>query len=161
MLKNGGTSSCPKKNSALSYVRLKTELHKGLQERALMDYSKIARRLRDKVTRFSGELCKGLGKTATRFVTESVYGILVSQSVVLTKMGRTLENDVPLKKIEERFCRQLAKPVCGITSNTPCYLRLQLLLSRILCWYLIPVIFKRSMPSRWSIWLMCEMVVMM
>jgi len=25
-------------------------------------------------------------------------------------MGRTLENDVPLKKIEERFCRQLAKP---------------------------------------------------
>jgi len=75
-----------------------------------MDYSKIARRLRGKVSRFSGELCKGFGKTATRFVTESVYGILVSQSVVLTKMGRTLENDVPLKKIEERFCRQLAKP---------------------------------------------------
>jgi len=76
-----------------------------------MDYSKIARRLRDKVTRFSGVLCQGLGKTATRFVTEAVYGILVSQSVVLTKMGRTLENDVALKKIEERFCRQLAKPI--------------------------------------------------
>ena len=76
-----------------------------------MDYSKVARRLREKVTKFSGELCEGLGKTATRFVTESVYGILVSQSVVLTKMGRTLENDVSLKKIEERFCRQLAKPV--------------------------------------------------
>ena len=91
-------------------VLLKTELHKGLKERALMDYSKIARKLREKVTRFSGELCEGLGKTATRFVTEAVYGILVSQSVVLTKMGRTLENDVPLKKIEERFCRQLAKP---------------------------------------------------
>ena len=75
-----------------------------------MDYSKLARRLREKVTRFSGELCQGLGKTATRFVTESVYGILVSQSVVLTRMGRTLENDVALKKIEERFCRQLAKP---------------------------------------------------
>ena len=91
-------------------VLLKTELHKGLKERALMDYSKIAKKLREKVTRFSGELCEGLGKTATRFVTEAVYGILVSQSVVLTKMGRTLENDVPLKKIEERFCRQLAKP---------------------------------------------------
>jgi len=75
-----------------------------------MDNSKIARKLREKVTRFSGELCKGLGKTATRFVTESVYGILVSQSVVLTKMGRTLEKDVSLRKIEERFCRQLAKP---------------------------------------------------
>ena len=75
-----------------------------------MDYSKIARRLREKVTKFSGELCEGLGKTATRFVTESVYGILVSQSVVLTKIGRTLEKDVRLKKIEERFCRQLGKP---------------------------------------------------
>lgn len=75
-----------------------------------MDNSKIARRLRDKVSRFSGELCQGLGKTATRFVTESMYGILASQSVVLTRMGRTLENDVALKKIEERFCRQLAKP---------------------------------------------------
>ena len=111
MLKNGGTSCCYKKDSALSYVRLKTELNKGLKERALMDYSKIARKLREKVTKFSGELCEGLGKTATRFVTEAVYGILVSQSVVLTKMGRTLENDVPLKKIEERFCRQLAKPI--------------------------------------------------
>lgn len=75
-----------------------------------MDYSKIARQLREKATRFSGELCTGMGKTATRFVTESVYGILASQSVVLTRMGRTLENDVALKKIEERFCRQLAKP---------------------------------------------------
>jgi len=110
LLKNGGTSDCPKKDSALSYVRLKTELYKGLKERALMDNSKIARKLREKVTRFSGELYNGLGKTATRFVTEAVYGILVSQSVVLTKMGRTLENDVPLRKIEERFCRQLAKP---------------------------------------------------
>jgi len=71
-------------------VSSQTELCKGLKERALMDYNKIARRLREKVTRFSGELCKGLGKTATRFVTESVYGILVSQSVILTKIGRTL-----------------------------------------------------------------------
>ncbi len=91
-------------------VPRKTELYKGLKERSLVDYSKVARKLREKVTRFSGELCQELGKTATRFVTESVHGILVSQSVVLTKMGRTLENDVHLKKIEERFCRQLAKP---------------------------------------------------
>ena len=96
-------------------VLQKTESYKGLIERALMDYSKIARRLREKVTRFSGELCTGLGKTATRFITESVYGILVSQSVVVTKMGRTLENDVALKKIEESFCRQLAKPALWST----------------------------------------------
>ncbi len=63
MLKNGGTSCCYKKDSALSYVRLKTELNKGLKERALMDYSKIARKLREKVTRFSGELCEGCAKS--------------------------------------------------------------------------------------------------
>lgn len=74
-----------------------------------MDFSKIASRLRGKVVRFSGELCGRLGKTASRFVVEAVYGILTSQSVMLTKIGRTLEEDVPLKKIEERFCRQLGK----------------------------------------------------
>ncbi len=111
MQKTGVLRVAIKRIAPYPMVLLKTESCKGLQERALMDYSKIARRLRDKVTRFSGELCKDFGKTATRFVTESVYGILVSQSVVLTKMGRTLEKDVALKKIEERFCRQLAKPV--------------------------------------------------
>jgi hypothetical protein len=75
-----------------------------------MDFTKIASRLRAKVARFSGELSKRLGKTATRFVTEAVYGIMASQSVLLTEIGRTLDEDVSLKKIEERFCRQLGKP---------------------------------------------------
>ena len=74
-----------------------------------MDFTKVARRLREKVTRFSGELCARLGKTATRFVTEVIYGMMVGQSVLLTQIGRTLEDDVSLKKIEERFCRQLGK----------------------------------------------------
>jgi len=80
---------------------------------------------REKLTRFSGELCGRRGKTASRFVVGAVYGIISSQSVMLTEMGRSLsvcpgkgslreipsgEEDVSLKKIEERFCRQLAKP---------------------------------------------------
>jgi hypothetical protein len=74
-----------------------------------MDFTKVARRLREKVTRFSGELCARLGKTAVRFVTEAIYGMMVGQSVLLTQIGRSLEDDVSLKKIEERFCRQLGK----------------------------------------------------
>ena len=74
-----------------------------------MDFTKVARRLREKVVLFSGELCDRLGKTASRFVTEAVYGMMVNQSVLLTEMGRTLEDDVSLKKIEERFCRHLGK----------------------------------------------------
>lgn len=49
-------------------------------------------------------------KTAQRFVGESIYGMLCSQSVMLTEIERTLQSTVSLKKIEERFCRQLQKP---------------------------------------------------
>ncbi len=33
----------------------------------------------------------------------------IPQSVMHTEIGRSLETEVPLKKIEERFCRQLKK----------------------------------------------------
>lgn len=65
-----------------------------------MDYSRMARKLREKIARFSGELSKGLPKTAIRFVQEMVYGIQASQSVVLTKIGRTLEEPISIKKGE-------------------------------------------------------------
>ncbi|MBN4049685.1 hypothetical protein JYT36_00495 [Bacteroidales bacterium AH-315-N07] len=74
-----------------------------------MKFSKIANKLRGKISKFSGELSNKLDKTAGRFINEALYGILSNQSVMLTEIGRSLETDVPLKKIEERFCRQLAK----------------------------------------------------
>jgi hypothetical protein len=79
------------------------------EEELKMDFSLIARRLREKIVRISGELSKKLDKTARRFVSEAVYGILSSQTVLLTDLGRSLEGDVKLKKIIERFCRQLGK----------------------------------------------------
>ena len=159
MLKNGVLRIAIKRIAPYPMVLPKTETCKGLQERALMDYSKLARKLREKVTRFSGELCQGLGKTATRFVTESVYGILVSQSVVLTKMGRTLENDVSLKKIEERFCRQLAKPALwsklqnDLLSHASSRIKDNTLL------VLDPSDIQKSMPEKWSTWHMSMMAV--
>ncbi len=74
-----------------------------------MNYSKLASKLRSKLAKFSGYVSKGLDKSATRFIREACYGILSSQSVLLTEMGRSLETKVLLKKIEERFCRQLHK----------------------------------------------------
>ena len=74
-----------------------------------MDFSLISRRLRDKIAQISGELSRKLDKTARRFVIEMVYGILSSQSVLLTEIGRSLEEDVKLKKRVERFCRHLGK----------------------------------------------------
>lgn len=78
-----------------------------------MDYSRMARKLRDKIAAFSGELSRGLPKTAERFVQEMVYGIQASQSVVLTKIGRTLEESISIKKVEERLSRQLLRRGMG------------------------------------------------
>ena len=78
-----------------------------------MNFSHLATKLRNKITRFSGILSDGLDKTARRFLQEAIYGILASQSVMLTDIGRQLESYVSLKKIEERFSRQLKKPAIG------------------------------------------------
>ena len=75
-----------------------------------MNFSHLANKLRCKVTKFSGILSRGLDKTARRFVQEAIYGIIASESVMLTEIGRQLENRVSLKKTEERFSRQLIKP---------------------------------------------------
>jgi hypothetical protein len=78
-----------------------------------MDYSRMARKLREKIMGFSGELSRGLPKVAERFVGEMVYGIQASRSVVLTKIGRRLEESVSLKKVEERLSRQLLRRGMG------------------------------------------------
>jgi hypothetical protein len=75
-----------------------------------MQYSQLASKLRGKINEFSGYVSTHLDKTARRFVGEAIYGILYSQSVMLTEIGRSLQTEVPLKKIEDRFCRQLIKP---------------------------------------------------
>ena len=59
-----------------------------------MDYSRVAKNLREKIVKFSGELSEGLPKVAGRFVREMLYGIQTSQSVVLTKVARTLEEPI-------------------------------------------------------------------
>ncbi len=74
-----------------------------------MNYSKLASKLRTKISKFSGYVSVDLDKTAKRFVNEAIYGIMHSQSVLLTEIGRSLETNVPLKMIEKRFCRQLKK----------------------------------------------------
>jgi hypothetical protein len=78
--------------------------------RTLMYYSKIALKLQIKISDFSGYVSSKMDKTLGRFLREAVYGIITSQSVMLTEIGRALPSNVSLKKIEERFCRQLIKP---------------------------------------------------
>lgn len=80
-----------------------------------MDYSRVARKLREKIAGFSGEVSKGLPKVAQRFVNEMLYGIQASQSVVLTKIARTLEEEISIKKVQGRLSRQLGRQELGRT----------------------------------------------
>ena len=74
-----------------------------------MNSTRVARNLRARIGRFSGDLSKGLCKAAQRFVSEMGYGIQASQSVMLTEIGRTLEEDISLRKTEWRLSRNLQR----------------------------------------------------
>jgi hypothetical protein len=54
-----------------------------------------------------------LPKVAGLFIAEMVYRIQASQSVVLTKVARLLEEPITVKKVEERLSRQLLRPGLG------------------------------------------------
>lgn len=74
-----------------------------------MKATKVAGKLRVRIGRFSRDLSKGLCLPAQRFVSEMVYGIQASQSVMLTEIGRTLEEKIPLRKTEDRLSRNLQR----------------------------------------------------
>jgi hypothetical protein len=75
-----------------------------------MNSSRVARNLRVRIGRFSGDLSNGLSKPAGRFVGEMVYGILASESVMLTDVSRRLEENIELRKTHGRLSRNLQRP---------------------------------------------------
>lgn len=75
-----------------------------------MNSSKVAHNLRKRIARFSGNVSDGLCLRAQRFVEDMLYGIQASQSVLLSEVGRTLEEPIALIKTEERLSRNLQRP---------------------------------------------------
>lgn len=75
-----------------------------------MNSSKVAHNLRNRIGRFSGNVSEGLCLRAQRFVGDMLYGIQASQSVLLSKVGRTLDEGIALIKTEERLSRNLQRP---------------------------------------------------
>lgn len=73
----------------------------------------IGNKVRQQIHTFSGELCKGMGKVASRFVEETVFGLSASGSVRLTEIGRSLEEGIPLHATHKRLSRNLADPTLG------------------------------------------------
>lgn len=75
-----------------------------------MDYAKIARKLREQMVRFSGELSAGCPKVVRRFIAEMVFGIQARGSVRLTEVARALSEPIAIKKTEWRLSRALSRP---------------------------------------------------
>jgi len=78
-----------------------------------MDDSTTARRLREQIAKFSGVLSRGMGKVASRFLREMVYGIQASESVKLSEIARALHEEIAVKKTHERLVRQLGREGLG------------------------------------------------
>ena len=80
-----------------------------------MIIAQSATRLREQMAHFSGNLSRGLSKPARRLVEEAIYGIQARQSVHLTEIARSLEEQIPLIKTENRLSRNLRRPGLRVT----------------------------------------------
>lgn len=72
-----------------------------------MHDSKIRSRLKAQLTKFCSELCVGLSKPLTGFVSQMLFGIQSSQDVKLSNICRCLQEKIPLIRTEKRLSRNL------------------------------------------------------
>jgi hypothetical protein len=72
-----------------------------------MQDSKLRARLKAQLTKFSSELCAGLSRPIEKFVNQMLFGIQASQDVKLSNIARSLKEDIPLIKTEDRLSRNL------------------------------------------------------
>ncbi|MBK5273120.1 MAG: hypothetical protein JJE22_19135 [Bacteroidia bacterium] len=66
-------------------------------------------RFKAQLSKFSGIISKPFCKTTRRFFREMLYGIQASQDVKLSNIGRSLLEEIPLIKTEDRLSRNLSK----------------------------------------------------
>ena len=72
-----------------------------------MQHSKIRSRLKAQLTKFAAQLTVGLSKPLRNFVGEMLFGIQASQDIKLSSVARSLREDIPLIKTEDRLSRNL------------------------------------------------------
>jgi hypothetical protein len=69
--------------------------------------SKLRSRLKAQLTKFCSELCEGLSRPLEKFVSQMLFGIQASQDVKLSNIARSLKEEIPLIKTEDRLSRNL------------------------------------------------------
>ena len=68
---------------------------------------KTAGKIKMQITRFSKRLSSGLNKPKRKFLHQMTYGIQASKDIKLANIGRSLEEEILLKKTENRLSRQI------------------------------------------------------
>ena len=63
--------------------------------------------LKGQMSKFSGIISKSFKKPKKRLIKEMLYGIQASKDVKLSNISRTLKEDQPLIKTEDRLSRNL------------------------------------------------------
>ena len=72
-----------------------------------MQDNKLRSRLKAQLTKFTLELCQTLSRPHQKFVGQMLYGIQASQDVKLSNIARSLQEEIPLIKTEDRLSRNL------------------------------------------------------
>jgi len=73
----------------------------------VVKYNRLVWKLREQIHEFSGKLSPHFSVPKRRFVEEMIYGIQAKQDVKLSQIARSLEEDIPLRKTENRLSRNL------------------------------------------------------
>ncbi len=69
--------------------------------------AKVVNKIKHQITKFSGIISKPFPKTKRRLIKEVIYGIQASKDVKLSNISRSLKEDIPLIKTEDRLSRNL------------------------------------------------------
>jgi hypothetical protein len=70
-------------------------------------YNTIGHNLKRGIVNFCNKISGGFGRPAQKFIADMVFGIIASKSCHLTKIGRTLNEEIKLDKTVERLSRNL------------------------------------------------------
>jgi len=73
-----------------------------------MRASSVGSRLKAQITKFALSVSEGLSRPQRKFVHQMLYGIQASQDVKLSSIARSLQENIPLIKTEDRLSRNLA-----------------------------------------------------
>jgi len=72
-------------------------------------YSTISGQLKRSILNFSSKICEGLSRPSLKFISCILYGLLKGQSVMLSDIARSLEENTSSKKVIDRLSRNLTK----------------------------------------------------